>query len=159
MKSKYLFLLSAAVLLVQVGSAIASAQPNSTTPTTRFFTESPSTTALEPSSEIPAPPWARDLNLSAEQRSRLQTIHQQAQQQGESLHQQLMAAEEQLRSLLQSDASIQQLRQQHQQVQQLRQQLDNHHFEVLLSERQVLTAEQLARLIQEQGPRRSNGSH
>jgi hypothetical protein len=59
-----------------------------------------------------------------------------------------MAAEQQLRSLLQSQASIQSLRQQHQKVQQLRQQLDDNQFDALLAERQVLTAEQLATVIQ-----------
>ena len=146
MKIRYLLLLPAAVWLVQVGSAIASA------PSFHAPTAAPAVAQTSPASdrpnEIPAPPWARDLNLSAEQRSRLKTVNEQARQEGEALHQKLMEAEKQLRSLLQSDASLQALREQHQQVQQLRQQLDDNHFEALLSERQVLTPEQLAKVIQ-----------
>ncbi|MBW4522635.1 MAG: periplasmic heavy metal sensor [Scytolyngbya sp. HA4215-MV1] len=139
MKLRYSLLFSVALLAIQVGSSIASAQsplpdPAQTPPTTQ--------------NEIPVPPWARDLNLSAEQRSRLNTVHEQARQQGEPLQQKLMAAETQLQALLQSNASIEQLRQQHRVVQQLRQQLDDNHFEALLGERQVLTPEQLAKVIQ-----------
>jgi Spy/CpxP family protein refolding chaperone len=148
MKVRPLFLLPTVLLLVQVGNAIAAAQIHSM-PVLLLAQLSPPALAPNQANEIPAPPWARNLNLSAEQRSRLKTVNQQARNQGETLHQQLMAAEKQLRSRLQSNASIDQLRQQHQEVQKLRQQLDNNHFEALLGERQVLTSEQLAKVIQE----------
>ncbi len=137
---KYHFLLPIALLLVQVGSTIATAQSPSTIP-------AQSASASAQTTEIPAPPWAWDLNLSAEQRSRLKTMNEQARQNGDQLHQKLIAAERQLQSLLQSNASIEQLRQQHHEVQKLRQQLDDNHFEALLAERQVLTKEQLAKVI------------
>ncbi|MDX2213490.1 MAG: periplasmic heavy metal sensor [Oculatellaceae cyanobacterium bins.114] len=151
MKVRYVWLLPTVLVLIQVGSTIASAQSPTLAKTTILLAQasSPSdgNTAL---SNSPAPPWARNLDLSSEQRSQLQTIHEQARQSGDALHQQLVAAEEQLRSLLQnSDTSIEALREQHQQVQQLRQQLDENHFEALLAERQVLTSDQLVQVIQE----------
>jgi Spy/CpxP family protein refolding chaperone len=142
MKAQSLFLLPTALLLMQSGGAIASSQLLSANPAS-------SSTAQTQSNEIPAPPWARDLNLSAEQRSRLKTVNDQARKEGEILHQKLMAAEKELRSLLQSNASIEQLRQKHRDVQQLRQQLDDNHFEALLGERQVLTPDQLAKVIEQ----------
>jgi Spy/CpxP family protein refolding chaperone len=138
MKLRHLFLLPTVLMLVQLGNAIAIAQ----------FPPAPSAPASN-QKEIPAPPWARDLNLSAAQKLRLKTVNEQARKEGEILHQKLMTEEKKLRSLLQSNASIQQLRQQHQEVQKLRQQLDENHFEALLSERQVLTVEQLAQVIQQ----------
>lgn len=139
MKVRPLVLCPLAGLLVS--STIAAAQPRSTPPT-------PSAVESDQSNQVPVPPWARDLQLNAEQRSQLQVIKQQAQQQGEKLHQQLMKAEKQLRSRLQSQASIPELRQHYQAVQQLRQQLDDNQFNALLAERQVLTSEQLATLLQ-----------
>lgn len=141
MKVRHLVLFSLVGLLIHVGSTIAATQPHSATPT-------PSAMDAEPLNQVPAPPWARDLQLNAQQRSQLQTIEQHARQKGEQLHQQLIAAEKQLRSLLQSQASIQQLRQQYQTVQQLRQQLDDNYFDTLLAERQVLTSEQLETVLQ-----------
>ncbi len=140
MKHQYCLLLPAALLLVQAGSTIATTQ--------RPSTQSTPTPTLAQANEIPAPPWAWNLNLSTEQRSQLKTVNDQARQNGDQLHQKLMAAEKQLRSLLQSNTSIEQLRQQHREVQKLRQQLDNNQFEALLGERQVLTSEQLAKVIE-----------
>lgn len=141
MKGRYLILFPLAGLLVQVGGTIAMAQSRSTTPAV-------SAMESDQPNQIPAPPWARDLQLNTEQRSQLQAIQQQALQKGERLHQQLLEAETQLRSRLHSQASIQELRQQYQTVQALRQQLADHHFDALLAERQVLTSDQLATLIQ-----------
>jgi Spy/CpxP family protein refolding chaperone len=149
MNVRHSLVLPTAVLLVQLGSAIASAQAHTTPAVSETLLAQVPSTETDQSNQIPAPPWAKDLNLSREQRVRLKTINEQARNNGEMLHEKLMAAEKQLRSLLQSNASIQQLREQHQQVQQLRQQLDNNQFEALLGERQVLTSEQLATVIQQ----------
>ncbi len=138
MKCRYILLVPIALVLVQVGSAIAVAQPTRPTPDSQH----------NQPNEAPVPPWARDLNLSAAQRSQLQSVNEQARKNGAVLHQKLMAAEEQLRSLLQSDVSIEQLRQQYREVQKLRQQLDNNRFEALLGERQVLTSAQLKKVIE-----------
>ncbi len=136
MKLRTVVLLPVAVGFLALGSAIAVAQ-----------SQSPPTPPT--ATEIPPPPWARNLNLTAAQRSQLQKVNQQARQQGDQLHQQLMTADQKLRSLLQSNASIAQIRQQYQEVQKIRQQLDNNRFEALLAERQILTSEQLAQVIQQ----------
>ncbi len=134
MKLRTLVLLPVAACFLSIGSAIAVAQSSSTPPA---------------ANDIPAPPWARNLNLTAEQRSQLQKVNENARQVGEKLHKQLMEADQQLRSLLQSNASIAQIREQYQDVQKIRQQLDNNRFEALLGERQVLTSDQLAQVIQQ----------
>ena len=51
-------------------------------------------------------------------------------------------------SLLQSSASIAEIRQQRQILQPLHQQLDDNRFESLMSEREILTPEQLTKVIQ-----------
>lgn len=160
MTARRVLLLATATFLIQGGSAITFAYPPMAAPPAPpaappLLAQAPPPPATDnpPSNDktndIPAPPWARDLNLSQEQRSRLKAIHDSARQEIDSLQQKLMSADQQLHSLLQSDASIQQLRQQHQVVQQLRQELDTQHFEILLAERQVLTSDQLAKLIQQ----------
>ncbi|MBL1178301.1 Spy/CpxP family protein refolding chaperone [Pantanalinema sp. GBBB05] len=141
MQGRCLILFPLAGLLVHVGSTIAMAQSRSITPAV-------SAMESDQAAQIPVPPWARDLQLNAEQRSQLQAIQQQALQKRERLHQQLLEAETQLRSRLHSQASIQELRQHYQTVQALRQQLADNHFDALLAERQVLTSNQLATLIQ-----------
>ena len=134
-------LLVTAALSIQFGSTV------------QVFAQIPShpTHTQPPNSdrgEIPPPPWAKDLNLTLEQKSKLKAINERAHENGRLLHQQLMSSEQKMKSLWQSKASIDQLRQQHQQIQQLRQQIDEDRFESLLSERQVLTPEQLARTIE-----------
>lgn len=146
------FLVSTLLLLTQFSKVtLAQAQLVAEAPQSSWMmAQSPSLAQAQPSfQDAPPPPWAIGLNLSAEQRSRLQTIHQTARSEGESLHQTLSTAEQKLRSLLQSDASIELLRQQNQQVQRLREQVDNHLFDALLAERQVLTPDQLATLIRQ----------
>jgi len=143
MKAHYTFLLPTTLLLIQIGHAIAAASIDTT------GSMPPPAIAQAPAEESPAPPWARDLNLTAEQRSHLKAVDDRARKEGEQLHQKLMETEKQLRSLLQSNASIEQLRQQHQEVQKLHQQLDDNRFEALLGERQVLTPEQLTKAIQQ----------
>ncbi len=113
MTPQRIFLLSATAFLTQIGSTMVCAQPQigfhqlplaiaAASPAPASLPPDPP--APEPpeasSQEIPAPPWARDLNLSAAQRSQLKTLNQQARKDGEPLHQQLMAAEKQLRSLV-----------------------------------------------------------
>ncbi len=64
------------------------------------------------------------------------------------LHQKEREAEKKMLSLLQSSASIAEICQQHQIVQTLHKQLDDSRFESLMSEREILTQEQLIKIIQ-----------
>ncbi|HBB36054.1 MAG TPA: hypothetical protein DDZ80_16095 [Cyanobacteria bacterium UBA8803] len=157
MNLRYLFMLGTASLLIPMGSAIALSQTASqliaATPVAAIA-QVPQCPAPPPpppmaqgrSGGNPEPPWAKDLNLSTEQQEQIAAIHEQARKEGEGLREQLMAADNQMRSLLASDAAPDRLRQQHQQIQALHQQLDNNRFETMLAERQVLTPEQRAQL-------------
>jgi len=103
----------------------------------------------------PEPPWMKDINPSTEQRERIKAIHEQSRKDTEDFLQQLHKAEDQMHSLLTSNASLDKLRQQHQQIQKLHQQLDDHNFETMLAVRQVLTSEQrqqLDKLMQQRPP-------
>lgn len=76
MQGQYPFLLPMAIVLTQVSTAIASIRSYTSIPVlTTSITQ-----ALPPgqSHAMPEPPWARNLNLSAEQRSQLQAIHEQS---------------------------------------------------------------------------------
>ena len=154
MNWRYLFLLSTASLLLPIGSAVAFSQIKSAS----IGDSSNSSTLIAQMPPCPPPrgeaqrggtlepPWAKDLNLSTEQRDRIKTLHEQAKKDIEGVRQQLMEADRQMRSLLASDTSSDQLRQQHQQIETLHQQLDNKRFEMMLAEREVLTPEQRSQL-------------
>lgn len=153
MTFQQVLLLSTAAVLVQVGSATALVQPNIDCPTSpdaieSLIAQAPPTD--DKARETPEPPWARglNLNLTADQRSRLRSVNEKARKEGEALHLKLVEAEKKMLGMLQSSASIDQLRQQHQEVQKLHQQRDNSRFETLMGERQVLTPDQLAKVIQ-----------
>lgn len=97
------------------------------------------------------------LDLSTEQRQRIEAIEQQSETETEGLHQQLREAKQQMQSLLSSEASTNELRQQHQQIQELHQQLEDSRFETRLQVREVLTPEQrtqLAELMQQRWERK-----
>lgn len=133
-----LSLLSTTLILLPITTSIALSKPPL------------ASIAQVPTNPVPAPPaspWVQAVNLSAEQKERIAAIHKQAKQEVDKLHQELFAADQQMRSLLESNASIEKLRQQYQQIQQLRQQLANTHFEAMLAERQVLTSDQLTQVL------------
>ncbi len=103
------------------------------------------------------PPWAKEINLSSEQKAQIKQLHEKAKKDTKSLSLQLMEADKQMRSLFASDASPEKLRKQHQTIQGLRQKLDNKRFETMLAERQVLTAQQrtqLGKLMQQRHARK-----
>ena len=82
------------------------------------------------------------LDLTDEQSTQIDAIHEKYRAANEENYQQLREAREEMRSLLTSDANADRLRQQHQQMQSLRQQLANSRFEAMLEVREVLTLEQ-----------------
>jgi len=159
MIKRYLLPLSLASLVIPIASAIAIAGPQlaNLNPASAIAQFPPCPPPPPPmgmeSGSIPEPPWAKNLNLSTEQRERIQAVHQQGIKAMQQLQLQLFEADYQMRSLLESSAPKEQLRQQHQYIQTLRQQLDSNHFEMMLAERQLLTPEQLTelkRLMQQQ---------
>jgi Spy/CpxP family protein refolding chaperone len=134
-RSRWLF--ATTLLLAQIGSTPTVAQiSHPTTPPANLI------------ADVPPPAWGKDLNLTTEQRTQLKAIRDRSGKNSELVRQKMMTAQRKMGSLLQSTASISQLRQQYQEVQQLRQQLDLNEFEALLSERQILTPEQLTMAIQ-----------
>ncbi len=101
------------------------------------------------------PPWSKDINLSNQQIEQIKTLHEQSQKDTESLRQQLHQAEDQMRSLLESDAPMDKLQQQHQQIQTLRQQLDDKHFQMMVAENKLLTPaqrSQISKFMQQHRP-------
>lgn len=106
------------------------------------------------------PRWLQELNLTPEQSERIRAIHQESKEGSQGLREQMKAAKEQMRNLMNSGASSDQLRQQHDQIQSLHQQLSDRRFETMLKINEVLTPEQRSQLAQlkeqrrgENGPR------
>jgi periplasmic protein CpxP/Spy len=160
MNPRHLFLIGAASLLIPMTSAIAI----TTTKSAPIIAQAPQNQRPDAEGELGdgfpppppggrgeqrgngEPPWSKEINLSSEQKAQIKQLHEQAKKDTESLRSQLMEADKQMRSLFASDASPENLRQQHQKIQGLRQKLDNKRFEMMLAERQVLTAQQRTQL-------------
>ncbi|UBF25031.1 Spy/CpxP family protein refolding chaperone [Kovacikia minuta CCNUW1] len=136
-------------------SAIALTHPH---PTSKSLMAQGSPEELPPEEPdgAPEPPWIKDINLTTEQKNRIQAIHEKTQNAAKNLHQQLRQALEQERSLMAGNATAEQIQQQHQQVQRLFQQLDDQRFEAMLSIREILTPDQRAQVAtlmkQHRGP-------
>lgn len=170
MNLRYLFVLGTASLLIPIASAIAFGQTESAP----RGTEPPFSRDRQGSDCPPPPPgmgdrpprpmgegqrgrnpeprWAKDLNLSTEQRNRIKAIHEQENKDTEELREQMREAHQEMRSLIDSDTGSEQLRSQHQKIQTIRQKLDTRHFEMMLAERQILTPSQrteLGKLMQQ----------
>ncbi|WP_164929323.1 Spy/CpxP family protein refolding chaperone [Gloeobacter violaceus] len=88
----------------------------------------------------------RGLGLSSEQRSRIQDLRREDQQQAAPLRDNLNSEQQQLRTLYTSDAPDDQLRSQYDRMQVYRQRLDRQRFENLLRIRSVLTPGQRTQL-------------
>ncbi|URR36150.1 Spy/CpxP family protein refolding chaperone [Thermosynechococcus sp. HN-54] len=96
-----------------------------------------------------------NLNLTPEQRQRLQAVRQQYQGQMEQTRNQLRTAKAELRQMMSGNASEEQIRSKYQQVRQLENQLASLRFESMLAMRSILTPQQrqaLAAQMQQRGP-------
>jgi Spy/CpxP family protein refolding chaperone len=96
------------------------------------------------------------LNLTEEQKQKLQAIQTQYKDQISQRKQAVRQATQELRDLMAGNASTDEIRAKHRQVQGLRQQMEEVSFESMLAMREVLTPEQrsqFARLIEQ---RRAN---
>lgn len=100
------------------------------------------------------------LNLTPEQSQQIETIETESRTQNETLHQEMQAIHDEMRSLLASDTSVEQLREQHQKMQDLHQQFGDNRFETMLQIREVLTPEQRSQMAelmeQRRGEKRDN---
>jgi len=150
-----LVLLSTAALLMPIHAERAIAQSQTVSPQMHPVLLAEATSPTADRKGPPDPPWAKDVNLTTEQRSQLRALREQLDKDTRDLREKLKAAHDQMRSLLGGDASPEQLRQQHRTLQALLNQMDDKHFEMRLAERQILTSEQraqLAQLLQKQPP-------
>ena len=153
MKFPYLLVFPTALFLIPITSAIAlnqstvtQANPTASTLIAQFPPPPPPPMREVQGGDIPDPPWAKDVNLTTQQREQIKTIHLNTRKETDALHKQLFEAHQKMRSLLGNEVSQEQLKQQHEQIQKLHQQLDNEHFDSMLAERQVLTGEQRKQL-------------
>ncbi|MFN4066703.1 MAG: Spy/CpxP family protein refolding chaperone [Thermosynechococcus sp.] len=103
------------------------------------------------------PRWGanlENLNLTPEQRQRLQAVRQQYQGQMEQTRNQLRTAKQELRQMMSGNASEDQIRSKHQQVRQLENQLASLRFESMLAMRGILTPQQRQALATQMQQRR-----
>ena len=101
----------------------------------------------------------QQLDLSSGQSEQIEAIKEQSKTSGEALHEQMQTQHQEMRSLLNSDATSAQLTQQHQQLQDLRQQLGDRRFETMLQVREILTPEQrveMAELMAQKADRKGD---
>ena len=86
--------------------------------------------------------WAQELNLTADQQTKIKSIRDQGKTGSEGLRQQMKTAREQLQTLMAGSASDSEIMAQHQRVQEIGQQLSDRRFKTMLETRSVLTAQQ-----------------
>ncbi len=142
------------VLLLVLGGAVALAKPNSLFPKT----VAQNTQNLEElrSTEGDKHNWMAQLNLSQEQKQKLQAIRSQYKDQISQRKQAVRQITQQLRDLIASNASAEEIRAKHQQVQGLRQQLEDVSFESMLATREVMTLDQRKQYAQVMEQRRKD---
>ncbi|HEY9635980.1 MAG TPA: Spy/CpxP family protein refolding chaperone [Coleofasciculaceae cyanobacterium] len=96
------------------------------------------------------------LNLTQEQKQKLQAIHSQYKEQISQSKQSLHQATEELKKLMAGNASAGEIRTKHQEVRRLRDQLEEVSFESMLAMREVLTPDQRSQFAQLMEHRRTN---
>ena len=142
------------VLLLVLGGAVALVKPNSLFPKT----VAQNTQNLEgpKRAEGGKHNWMAQLNLSEEQKQKLQATRSQYKDQIFQRKQAVRQITQQLRDLMVSNASADEIRAKHQQVQQLRQQLEEASFESMLATREILTLDQRRQYAQLMEKRRKD---
>lgn len=86
------------------------------------------------------------LNLSSEQSTQIEAIHDRLRQENETLYEQVKIQKEAMQQLFASNASDSELLQQRQEIQNLKQELKDNRFEGMLEIREILTLEQRAQM-------------
>lgn len=139
------------VLLLSLGGALVLANPKPLFPQPWAQNQNGPRRAQRDQPKI-----MEQLNLTDEQKQKLQAIQTQYKDQISQRKQAVRQATQELRDLMAGDASADEIRAKHRQVQGLRQQMEEVSFESMLAMREVLTPEQrsqFARLIEQ---RRAN---
>ncbi len=86
--------------------------------------------------------WLRDLDLEPAQMQKIQAIRRQSRDQIDRQRREMQQTQQELRSLMASDASADQIREKYQQVKRIREKLADTQFNSLLEMRQVLSTDQ-----------------
>lgn len=153
------------LLLFSLGSTAAFAAPNPQESLRQYSDEI---------AQIPGPKPGignaervfQQLNLSDAQKSQIKSIRDQYQPQLTSQRQAFQQAQQELRTLMTSNADSNQIREKHRQVMAIKQQLEDLHFQSMLAMREVLTPQQRTKLdelmkqrhqnMKNQGPNKNN---
>ncbi|HEY9706304.1 MAG TPA: Spy/CpxP family protein refolding chaperone, partial [Allocoleopsis sp.] len=98
--------------------------------------------------------WMQKLNLTADQKTKIQAIKAKYKPQMETKRQALKKAMEEKRALMKNAPADDQLRAKHKEIQALRQEMGNLSFESKLEMRKVLTPEQLKQLAEKEQNRK-----
>jgi periplasmic protein CpxP/Spy len=99
---------------------------------------------------------AKELNLSRDQIQQLQILRKNSQVKTKERRQTLQTAKQELKQLIQGNASSDQIRQKRQQVQSLQREIADTNFEYTLAIRELLSIEQRVKLQQIMEQRRQN---
>ena len=138
------------VLILSLGNVVSLASPNPLFPQTLAQNSQGSNRVQRGQVK-----WINQLNLTQEQKQKLQAIQSRYKNEIFQRQQAVRQANKELREMMVSNASVDQIRRQHTQVQQLRQQLEETRLNSILAMRDVLTSEQrskLAQLMQQRQP-------
>ena len=144
-----------AALLIALGGAIAFRESHWVDATLE-----PSLLAADSiSQEAPLPVkrgmgWLRDLDLKPDQMQKIQAIRRQSRDQIDRQRQEIQQGQQELRSLMASDASVDQIREKYRQVKRVREELADQQFNSLLEMRQVLTPDQRRKFAERMQRRR-----
>jgi periplasmic protein CpxP/Spy len=98
--------------------------------------------------------WLKDLNLSPDQMRQMQEIRGRYREQISQQRQSMRQAQQELRSLMASNAPADQVRQKYNQVRGLKQKLADTQFDSMLAMREILTLEQRQKLAEKMASRR-----
>jgi Spy/CpxP family protein refolding chaperone len=141
-----------ALLILTMGGSVALANSN------HLFSQAGTAVAQNPD-RPQRDRWMDRLNLTAEQKQKIQAIHNQYKDQISQQQQALRQQSQQLRDLMAGTASADQIRSKHQEIETLQPQLARSRFESMLAVREVLTPDQrrqFAEIMQQKKGQRSN---
>ncbi len=142
------------VLLLALGGAVALAKPNSLFP--QLVAQNQNAGGGENRGARGQLKLMEQLNLTSDQKQKLQSIHSQYKDRISQRKQVVRQASQELKNLMTGNASTDEIRAKHKQVQNLRQQLEEVSFESMLAMRDVLTPDQRNQFAQLMEQRRAN---
>ncbi len=96
--------------------------------------------------------WMKDLDLTDDQKAKINDIHKKARDQVKGLREQMRAKHDALKALIVGDSTPEAIRAAHAEAQDVRRKLDDLHFESTLEIRGILTAEQRKKFGESMGP-------